>query len=145
MKKTTKVTLPLDMVELQTGSYHVFLFAKVNGRKVRLLLDTGASKTVLDQTFVQEKCKTQALETIEQATSSLHATVSESNITFIKEIAFDTLKIKKYLVAVIDLTHVNETYSQVGKKPIHGILGSDILLENKAIIDYHKKQICFKF
>jgi hypothetical protein len=109
-----------------------------------VLLDTGASKTVLDKTFVEEKCKSQKTETIGQSTSSLHSTVSESNITYIKEIQLDQVKLKNYLVAVIDLTHVNQTYEGVGKKPIFGIVGSDILMDRKAIIDYSKKILILK-
>jgi predicted aspartyl protease len=144
IKKSIKSTIPLEMVELQEGSYHVFLKAKVNKKVIRFLLDTGASKTVLDKTFVEEKCVAQQMETIGQSTSSLHATVDESNITYIKEIQLGEIKLKNYLVAVIDLAHVNKTYAGVGKKPIYGILGSDILIEKKAIIDYAKKQMTLK-
>jgi hypothetical protein len=54
------------------------------------------------------------------------------------------VKLKNYLVAVIDLTHVNQTYEGVGKKPIFGIVGSDILMDRKAIIDYSKKILILK-
>ncbi len=144
VKKVVKSIIPLEVVALQEGSYHVFLKMKVNKKSIRVLLDTGASKTVLDKTFVEEKCKSQKTETIGQSTSSLHSTVSESNITYIKEIQLDQVKLKNYLVAVIDLTHVNQTYEGVGKKPIFGIVGSDILMERKAIIDYSKKILILK-
>ena len=144
VKKVVKSIIPLEVVAIQEGSYHVFLKMKVNKKSIRVLLDTGASKTVLDKTFVEEKCKSQKTETIGQSTSSLHSTVSESNITYIKEIQLDQVKLKNYLVAVIDLTHVNQTYEGVGKKPIFGIVGSDILMERKAIIDYSKKILIIK-
>ena len=144
VKKVVKSIIPLEVVAIQEGSYHVFLKMKVNKKSIRVLLDTGASKTVLDKTFVEEKCKSQKTETIGQSTSSLHSTVSESNITYIKEIQLDQVKLKNYLVAVIDLTHVNQTYEGVGKKPIFGIVGSDILMERKAIIDYSKKILILK-
>jgi len=144
IKKAVKSIIPLEIVTLQEGSYHVFLKVKVNKRMIRVLLDTGASKTVLDQNFVKEKCSAQKMETIDQSTSSLHSTVSESSITFINEIQIGTSKLKHYLVAVIDLSHVNQTYEGVGQKPIYGIIGSDILMERKAIIDYHKKQLIIK-
>ena len=144
VKKVVKSIIPLEVVALQEGSYHVFLKMKVNKNSIRVLLDTGASKTVLDKTFVEEKCKSQKTETIGQSTSSLHSTVSESNITYIKEIQLDQVKLKNYLVAVIDLTHVNQTYEGVGKKPIFGIVGSDILMERKAIIYYSKMILILK-
>ena len=92
----------------------------------------------------EEKCGTQKMETIGQSTSSLHATVDESSITYIKEILLGEVKLTNYLVAVIDLAHVNKTYAAIGKKPIYGILGSDILLDKKAVINYAKKQLTLK-
>jgi hypothetical protein len=45
------------------------------------------------------------------------------------------------MVAVIDLAHVNNTYAQLKRKPIQGILGSDILRDMKCVIDYGKAQM----
>jgi hypothetical protein len=35
-----------------------------------------------------------------------------------------------------DLSHVNEALIQHKSKPVHGIIGADVLLKGKAIVDY---------
>jgi hypothetical protein len=37
---------------------------------------------------------------------------------------------------LFDLSHVNEALSQQKIKPVDGIIGADVLLKGKAIIDY---------
>ena len=37
------------------------------------------------------------------------------------------MKIKNYQTVLLDLSHVNNSYSQIKIKPIDGVLGSDIL------------------
>ncbi len=139
-----KKEVKLEIVELQAESFHVFLHVLVNHKKVRMLLDTGASKTVLDKEFVESKLKTSKLESSNNPTSSLHATVQSSNIMTAKSIAIGSSKLKDYMITVLDLAHVNKTYKMVKCKPIQGILGSDILVEKQAIIDYGKKQLKLK-
>lgn len=139
-----KKEVKLEIVELQTESFHVFLHVLVNHKKVRMLLDTGASKTVLDKEFVESKLKSSKLESSNNPTSSLHATVQSSDIMTAKSITIGSSKLKDYMITVLDLTHVNKTYKMVKCKPIQGILGSDILVEKQAIIDYGKKQLKLK-
>ena len=46
---------------------------------------------------------------------------------------------------MLDLSHVNQSYEQIGLKPIDGVLGSDVLLKYNAVIDYEKKILKLKF
>jgi hypothetical protein len=39
-------------------------------------------------------------------------------------------------LVVFDMSHVNEALVSYKTKPINGIIGADVLLEGKAIIDY---------
>jgi hypothetical protein len=36
-----------------------------------------------------------------------------------------------------DLSHVNEALIQHKSKPVHGIIGADVLMKGKAIVDYY--------
>jgi predicted aspartyl protease len=143
-KVITKKEVKLEIVELQTDSYHVFLHVLVNNKKLRMLLDTGASKTVLDKAFVDTKLKSIKLESSNNPTSSLHATVQTSDVMTAKSITIGPSKLQNYMITVLDLAHVNKTYKMVKCKPIQGILGSDILVEKQAVIDYGKKQLKLK-
>lgn len=144
LKVLAKNELKLEIVELQTESYHVFVHILVNNKKLRMLLDTGASKTVIDKTTVDTKFKSTKVESSANPTSSLHATVHTSDVMTVKTIQLANAKLSNYMITVIDLTHVNQTYASVKCKPIQGILGSDILVDKHALIDYGKKLIKFK-
>ena len=39
-------------------------------------------------------------------------------------------------LVIFDLSHVNEALIAYKTKPVHGIIGADVLLKGKAIIDY---------
>lgn len=146
-KKNTKVPfvnkneIAIEVVELQPTSYHLFVKVKVNNKVARMLVDTGASKTVLDKNFVVEKFKNSAISSSDNPTSSLHATVQNSESLVVKKMQLGDTILQNYFTTILDLTHVNQTYKSVHCKPIQGILGSDILLEKKAVIDYGKKRI----
>ena len=51
---------------------------------------------------------------------------------------------KEYHLVIFDLSHVNEALQQHKAKPVHGIIGADILLEGKAIIDYYNHCLYLK-
>src|SRR5258708_4743296 len=133
-KKGSSVKIILEALD-RTG-YHLFINVKVNGKKCRFLIDTGASHSVIDKSYFEKNHASKKLKTIKQSTTGLHSSTSESHLGKIKEMAIGPLKVTNYQVAATDLDHVNLTYSTIKKPKIHGILGSDILLKYKMIIDY---------
>ncbi len=135
-KIQSPVSVKLSIEELDKSGYHVFLNAKVNGKKCRFLLDTGASKTVIDKSWFEKHIGKDKLKTVKQETSGLHSVVHESYFGKIDELAFGKTSVKKFTCAAIDLDHVNGTYKKVNKQKIHGILGSELLLQLGAVIDY---------
>ena len=46
-------------------------------------------------------------------------------------------KIDKLDVVIFDLSHVNQALIQHKSKKVQGIIGADILLKGKGIIDYY--------
>ena len=55
-----------------------------------------------------------------------------------------TWKHKEFPLVIFDLSHVNEALTQHKVKPVHGIIGADILLHGKAIIDYYNRCLYLK-
>jgi predicted aspartyl protease len=127
--------------EFDKGGFHLFINLKVNGVKCRFLIDTGASKSVLDKKYFEDKIGKKSLKTVKQETTGLHSSVSESHFGKIKEIELGQHLIKNYETAVIDLSHVNTVYKQAKKPKIIGILGSDLMLKYKMIVDYGQLKI----
>ena len=46
-------------------------------------------------------------------------------------------KNRDFDLVIFDLSHVNEALTQYKVKPVHGIIGADVLLKGKAIVDYY--------
>lgn len=135
-KEKTSAVVKLSMEDMAKSGIHVFLNLKVNGKKCRFLLDTGASKTVVGKEWFEKNIGKEKLKTIKQETSGLHTAVAESYYGKLDLIEFGSLAVKKYTTAAVDLTHVNAMYAKFEVKKIQGILGSDLLKKLNAIIDY---------
>ena len=140
MKKKEN-SVKIILAEFDKGGVHLFLNLKVNGVKCRFLIDTGASKTVLDKNYFEEKIGKKNLRSVKQETTGLHSTVAESHFGKVKEIQLGNQVIKNYDIAAIDLGHVNMVYKQAKKPKINGILGSDLMLKYKMIVDYGSLKI----
>ena len=96
---------------------------------------------MVDKNYFEKNFGKKNLKTVKQSTTGLHSSTEESHFGKIKELTLGKLSVKNHLAAAVDLSHVNSTYAQIKKPKIQGILGSDILLRYKMIIDYGKGKI----
>ena len=55
-----------------------------------------------------------------------------------------TWKCADFNLVIFDLSHVNEALRQYKTKAVHGIIGADVLIEGKAIIDYSSNYLYLK-
>ncbi len=120
---------------------HPFVEGLVNDTTARLLIDTGASKTVLDKTFLLTLEPKVTLEQSEQLSTGLGAGNLPSEFAQNIKLEIDTWCIPEITVAVLDLFHVNETYKNIGMPPLHGVIGGDLLLQHQAVINYKKAEL----
>ncbi len=135
------VSIPIEFLELDEGSNHVVVMGSVNGHECRMILDTGASRTVADLAFVNEVFPEMEMEVNEQPSAGLGTNTMESHFFMAEEIIVGNKVLQGQLLAALDLSHVNDTYEMLGLPRIHLVLGSDILRAHKAIIDYGSKQL----
>ncbi|MBA2407493.1 MAG: clan AA aspartic protease [Chitinophagales bacterium] len=136
-----KIKIPIDVTLLQDDGYHLFIEASIGNHNVRLLIDTGASNTVLDKKFITDKTPDLKLEVNEQLTTGVGSNTIQSEFTEINDLRIGNITIRSYKVAVLDLMHVNETYQIIQLPPIDGVIGCDFLVEFDAIINMKKKQL----
>jgi hypothetical protein len=54
------------------------------------------------------------------------------------------LLVDPFEVAVLDLSAINSAYEQLGHPEVLGVLGGDILMKYKAVIDYGKWRLTLK-
>ncbi|MDO5607305.1 MAG: retropepsin-like aspartic protease [Capnocytophaga sp.] len=114
-------------------SGHLYVNAVLNGVEGVFILDTGASVTVLD---IERKGKFR-LSVDDQSGKGAGA----GGVLTLVRATNNTLELgeivkKDFAVFVMDLGHVNNALVAAGIEKVDGVIGSDILIENKAIIDY---------
>ncbi len=133
--------IPIEIIEIEWGNYHPVVSSEfINGRKGYWVIDTGASKTVFD------KNQTELILSVEDETEDLHAAnMSEeplkTSLGYLKKFAIGKFSVENLKVALLDMNHINELYSKVTDLEICGLLGSDFLVEYKAVIDYKKRRL----
>ncbi|PKP09089.1 MAG: hypothetical protein CVU09_12945 [Bacteroidetes bacterium HGW-Bacteroidetes-4] len=138
MIKSTRI--PLQLIELEDSSFHIMIEARFKRTKGNLIIDTGASKTVLDYTF-GKKIASSVKKIKEQNSSGINAMITDSHLAIIPSLVVGRLKIENYSCVLLDLSHVNALYQKYCDKSIAGLIGSDFLVLYQAIIDYEKKSM----
>ena len=123
-----------------TKTQHLLIKAKINGVAGNFILDTGASSSCVGFESVElfllkaKKSKTKDIEEIE---SLIQASGMLTQLSIKNHLQLGQWKEEKLNLVIFDLSHVNEALIQHKAKPVHGIIGADILMKGKAIVDYY--------
>ena len=139
-----KTHIPIKLLKLEDG-FHLLINARVNGKAVRMLIDTGASKTVFDKERSARFRSAGTLEEHDKLSTGLGTSTMKSHLSLIQKMTLGKIVVENYQTVIIDLSHVNTAYGQLNQKPIDGVLGSDILKKYKTLIDYGKKQLVLSY
>jgi predicted aspartyl protease len=113
---------------------HLLIKVKINEVKGNFILDTGASNSCIGFESV-ELFQLQANDSKTQA-SGAGATGMYTQIAAGNRLQLNRWKCKNFDLIIFDLSHVNEALIAYNAKAVHGIIGADILLKGKGIIDY---------
>jgi len=140
----TKINVPLKLIAIEKDGFHLIVKSIINGKSARLLLDTGASRTVFDINNKIKFMKKQEMIKNNSLSTGLGTDKMISHTSFIKKFSIDKLVIFDYEGVFIDLSIVNSSYEKLNLKPIDGVLGSDLLKQFNAIINFEKKILTFK-
>lgn len=135
-KEYKKVKLKL------TKTNHFEVKATINGVKGLFILDTGASNSCVGFNDV-------ALFNLNAKASNIKAAGAGATDMLTQIASKNTIKIGRWkntntTLVLFDLTHVNTALIMHNAKPVHGIIGADLLKKGKAIIDYNKKHLYLK-
>ncbi|GGI24132.1 aspartyl protease family protein [Pedobacter mendelii] len=131
------ISIPLKLINLQDDGFHVLVEIVVFKQKHFVVLDTGASRSVFDKSLIEQHLSETLHVSDEINAATLFTTTTTIQAT-IPEVKIGSLKIKNYQTVAFDLQSVTETYQQFGHPPISGIIGGDILMKYKAVINYDK-------
>ncbi|RTY89369.1 retropepsin-like aspartic protease [Flavobacterium sp. GT3R68] len=122
-----------------TKTQHLLIKAKINGVTGNFILDTGASNTCVCFENV-------ALFHLKPSHSKTQAAGAGATGMFTQIATKNSLKIGSWQnndfdVVIFNLSHVNMALVQHKAKPVHGIIGADVLLTGRGIIDYYNRYL----
>ena len=132
----------LDKVEVEGGGLHLWLKAEINDVPVRLVVDTGASRTVLDSSFVDSLDRTRVMANVEPA-FGVQGEEIENKLAYGLQLDIEGFEIPMPSTVVMDLSRVNQIYELHLGQGVQGILGADIMLMFAAVIDFKNQSISF--
>ena len=140
------MTVKKDVIKLRTldippHGMHLIIKVKINNKVARLVVDTGASQTVLDKNRISRFVKEKKFTKSDGHTSGIGAKKMESHLVSIKKFEAGKIVLKDLVFVLLDLINVNASYHMINEKPVDGVLGGDILKELSAIINYKKRDI----
>lgn len=117
-----------------TKTQHLLIKAKINGVVGHFILDTGASNSCVGFEHVA-LFRLNAEDSITKA-SGAGATGMPTQTATENKLQLGSWKNHDFDLVIFDLSHVNDALRTYKSKPVDGIIGADVLLKGKAIIDY---------
>ncbi len=129
-----KITVPLQIIDLNEEGFHPLVKIKVFGKKFTVVLDTGASKTAFDKNLLQQANEAALITDSNILSTGLGTNNMASYTATINDLRIGRLKVPEFEVAVLDLSTINFAYAQMGHPQVLGVLVGDIVMKYKAVI-----------
>ena len=125
------------------GSNHIIINILLNKVKGIFLVDTGASNSCIN--YLKASKFNIELKKSNELASSATNKISETYYSENNTLTIGNFQKKNLDFILFDMTFINNSLEEKGVSQIDGILGSDILNELKACINYKKKEIILEF
>jgi len=138
------IHIPLQIIDLEDDGFHPLVEVVVFGKPFLVVLDTGASKTAFDKSILQETNAAAVFLETDKLSTGLGTSTMASFTLRLHDLHVGALHVPEFEVAVLDLSTINIAYAQLGKPLVLGVLGGDILMKYKAVIDYGKNLLTLK-
>jgi hypothetical protein len=136
-------TLKFNLLPIEDDGFHLQSTLKINGKEAVVIIDTGASRSVFDEERIAQFVDNTLLEEHDRLSTGLGTNTMSSKKVNLEKLTINTLDILNYEATILNLSHVNQSYEKLALPLIDGVLGSDILADYKAVIDYGNKEIVF--
>jgi predicted aspartyl protease len=114
---------------------HLLIKGKINGIEGSFILDTGASNSCVG--FEGIAYFELAASDSDTKAAGAGGTGMLTQTSLHNKLKLGRWNSKNFSLVIFDMSHVNEALRQYKAKPVHGIIGADILMKGKAIIDYY--------
>jgi clan AA aspartic protease (TIGR02281 family) len=117
---------------LRSGHYQAT--AQVDGQRLSLIIDSGASTSILDNaSAVRLGLSVRRSRT---RVSGLGAPAQRALSGRLDDVRLGALRLDSLAVMVLDLSHVNQSLREDGIERADGVIGADLLAERRAVFDF---------
>src|SRR5439155_24706499 len=133
----------LEAVPIQVSDgFNLYVNGSINGKRARLMVDTGSFATLLHHSFVRRM----RIPTRETAFSSSAVNLKERGVRVarIRKLSVGSVDIVGGQVGVMDLEGVIHDGLLDGSPPVVGLLGAEILKGHHGIIDFGTRTLYLK-
>jgi hypothetical protein len=108
---------------------HLKLLGQLDGRPIDIVLDTGASKTLVELTC----CRSEGIEVTDTSQPEHGGTVYTLGDV---RMTLDGLQLRTDGIVALDMSSTNQRLVTRGVDPIRAVIGQDVLRYHHAVIDY---------
>ena len=135
------IEIPIQVLDIEGDGFHIMIQGRNNGKEANFLIDTGASRSVFDPKNIANFIDNPQFEKKEGITAGVGGNELESATFDIEALDLGDLEIRHYNAVELDLENIYESYEKVHLPKIDGIIGGDLLVRHKAVINYKQKKI----
>jgi predicted aspartyl protease len=125
-----------------SDGFNLYVDGSVNGKKARLMVDTGAFATLLHSRFVRQM-KIPMRDT-PFSSSGVNLKQRGVHMATITRLSIGSMNLERKDVGVIDLEGLIHGGLLNASPPVAGLLGSEILRRHHGIIDFGTKSLYLK-
>lgn len=137
------IEIPLEILNLHDDGFHPLVEVVAFNRVFKAVVDTGASRTVLDKATIESYVNAEKILLTDSVSTGLGTSSMESYTLLIPELALGSLIIRDFEAAALDLSTINLAYEKMEITPVVGVIGGDILMKYGAIINYVHRTLSF--
>ncbi len=134
--------VPLTLIPMDGGGCHLMAHALINGLKANVLVDTGASRTVMDLSRARRFLKDIPIESYGKSFTGLGAEPLQTYVAHLPGFNLGGVNFPDFQVLLIDMLELQRSYAAHDLPRIDIVLGGDLLIRLGAVIDYSNK--CLK-
>lgn len=133
--------IPLTVIPIEPGGVHLLMHAIINGYKANVLIDTGASRTIIDLSRAGYYLENNEILKYEKFFTGMGAGKIDTYVTTIPQLALGDTVMKDLEILLIDMSSLNASYALYDMPRLDMVLGGDLLLKLSAVIDYQNKTL----
>lgn len=136
----SRMIIPLQFVGFAIGG-QIMVDVELNGKSARMIVDTGASRTVFDPVVLTDFIESPQFEEGQGHVVGVDGAWSGQKTVVIDSLAIGDAVLTAFEAVAVDLSNIRNFNSVAGMPDFVGIIGGDVLQRLKATINYGRRTL----